>query len=111
MTAVHRLVTNEDVSWFDVEASIRQIPTLSPRFVRHFDGSIPDIAPDGERAVPVPPRNSEALIIAVTDLIERPSKQDRFKCAGYEFVTAYSWDDCTQEFEKTLRVIASPNAS
>lgn len=72
-------------------------------------GCIPDVAPDGERAVPVPPRNSEALISAVTDLIEHPSKQDHYKKAGHEFATSYSWDDCTKEFEETLREIASSN--
>ncbi|OAQ54137.1 hypothetical protein HTG_00990 [Natrinema mahii] len=38
---VSRLIS-DSVDWFDLDVPVRQIPTLAPNFISHFEDSIPD---------------------------------------------------------------------
>ncbi len=68
-------------------------------------GCIPDLMKKGDVVVPVPPRDSEALIREVQRLIRNPQRIETLKNNGYKLVNSYSWDDFAEQFEEALVTI------
>ncbi|WP_160163084.1 MULTISPECIES: glycosyltransferase family 4 protein [Haloferax] len=66
-------------------------------------GGVPDYAEDGVTASVVPPRDSSALINAVSELIENEEQRKRLQQEGHKKVKSYTWEDATDEFEQTLK--------
>lgn len=55
-------------------------------------GGVPEIVFDGENGYLVPPRDSDALALAIADLVEHPEKRRAFGERGYETVQNFSID-------------------
>lgn len=68
-------------------------------------GAVPDYAQDGENAILVPPRDGEAMVDGVQELLRNAQKRNQLQKRGYQAVQAYTWDDATQRFEATVEKI------
>ena len=69
-------------------------------------GAVSDYAEDGETAIIVPPRDSEALIEAVEELIQDRGKRRRLQKQGVQSTNEYTWGDATAKYEEALEEIA-----
>ncbi|WP_224268028.1 glycosyltransferase family 4 protein [Haloprofundus salinisoli] len=70
-------------------------------------GAVPDYAEDGVTASVVPPRDSSALIEAVSELIEDDKKRHQLQQQGYEHIKGYTWDDAAECLEQVLYKVCS----
>ena len=70
-------------------------------------GSVSDYAEDGETASIVPPRDSQALVQAIDELVNDREERHKLQKQGYNQVNKYTWEDATAQFESAIRRIIS----
>jgi glycosyltransferase involved in cell wall biosynthesis len=72
-------------------------------------GGIPDAVVDGVTGYLVPQRDSNALVHAISDLLDNPAKRDQFGRAGFEFVQrTFSWPRIVSDLESLYLQAANP---
>lgn len=67
-----------------------------PTIATYSDPSDPELTA-AKIVYPVPPRNSDALALALLKLIENPDLQKQLSAAGSEFVKQFSWEAIAQK--------------
>ena len=71
--------------------------------------AIPEVVPDGEAGLLVPPRDPAALAQALLRLLQDPLLRARFRDAGRHHATRYSWERVADRFlEAVAPVLATP---
>jgi len=90
-------------SWGDAEGlgvgAIEAYTYLKPVVAGNV-GGIPDAVVDGVTGFLVPERDSNALAVAIGDLLAHPAKRERFGRAGFEFAQrTFSWTRIVSDLE------------
>lgn len=64
--------------------------------------AVPEVVPDGEAGLLVPPTDAEALAGAIVRLLEDPELRDRMGRRGRERVRAFAWERVAERFESVV---------
>ena len=87
-----------------IEACAMGLPVVATNV-----GGIPNLLTDGETALLVPDDDDEAMVSAVTRLLQDPELAGRLSANGRKLAESFSWEQLHPQWEKLFSKLMAPS--